>query len=110
MTITDIDAYLQLVADRQRRCVLRHVREHPTEPMAVDELVDAVRGMLAAEGSSTLDAERIAVRLSHSHLPKFADHGVIDYDREARTVRYRPDERLESVLDAVSEEPSSPQP
>ncbi len=107
MTPTELDACLQLVADRQRRCILQYVRDRPAEPIAVDELVDAVSRTMAAESSSTNDAERIAVQLSHSHLPKFAEHGVIDYDRDDRTVRYRPDERLESLLDSVPEETSA---
>lgn len=109
MTSTDLDAVLRLVSDRQRRCILRHIRKKPAEAIAIDELVDAVSRATAADGSETLDEERIAVQLSHSHLPKFAEHGVIDYDRDDRTVRYQPDERLESLLDSVPEESSSTQ-
>ncbi len=106
MTPAELDARLQLVADRQRRWILQYVRDKPAEPIAVEELVDAVSRAMAVEGSSTIDAERIDVQLSHSHLPKFAAHGVIDYDHDGRTVRYRPDERLESLLDSIPEETS----
>ena len=110
MTPTDLDTRLQLVSDRQRRCILQHVRDKPTEPVPFDELVDAVSRAMAADDATTPDAERIAIQLSHNHLPKFAEHGVIDYDRDDRTVRYRPDERLESLLDSVPDETPSARP
>ena len=106
MTPTELDACLRLVSDRQRRCVLQHVRNKPAERIAIDELVDAVSRTMATGDSPAVDEERIAVQLSHSDLPKFAEYGVIDYDRDERTVRYRPDKRLESLLDSVPEDTS----
>lgn len=107
MTHTDLDDCLDLVADRQRRLVLQHVREKPAEPVAIEELVDAVRRASATDGSQPADRERITVQLLHSHLPKCAEHGIIEYDRDGRAVRYQPNERLESLLDSCPDDASS---
>nr|WP_139328936.1 hypothetical protein [Haladaptatus litoreus] len=32
--------------------------------------------------------DRIAIALHHSHLPKLADFGIIEYDMESKTTRY----------------------
>jgi len=109
MTDIDLDTCLRLVSDRQRRCVLQHVRDRRTETVAVDELVSVVERATADDTPLTArEKERISIQLSHTHLPKFAAHDVIDYDRGDGTVRYQPDERIESLLDSLSEETSLP--
>jgi len=42
----------------------------------------------------------LSIQLRHTHLPKLASHGVVDYNQEAETVSYQPDEQVEVVLDA----------
>ncbi len=64
MTTTDLDACLQLVANRRRRRVLRYVRDDPAETVTVDELVDAVSRADtsgADEPGPALDRRRLAV-------------------------------------------------
>ena len=108
MTDVGLDTCLKLVSDRQRRCVLQPVRNRPTESVAFDTLVEAVAH---AERDSEAETDpkdgQIAVQLSHSHLPQLADHGIIDYDRDSGTIRYESDERIESLLDSLSEETAS---
>ena len=102
MTSTDLDMYLELVADRQRRCVLQYIRDNPGDTIGIDELVGAVGERMAREKcESTVDQERIVIKLSHVHLPKFADHDIIDHDRDSNTVRYKPNNQIESLLDLL---------
>lgn len=64
---------------------------------AAGERVDA--GESAAGGS----VERATlVALEHVHLPRLAEAGVVAYDREAGSVRYLGDSRVEAVLDALA--------
>jgi len=45
------------------------------------------------------------MHLTHTHLPKLGTHGLIDHNHERGTVTYRPDERVERVLDGLPTEP-----
>jgi hypothetical protein len=56
------------------------------------------------------DREQLAVQLQHTHLPKLADHGVVEYERRSGAVRYRPSEPVERVLDTLPGEVSIPDP
>lgn len=105
MNNIDVDTCLQLVSDQQRRCVLQHLRNRPAERIAVEALTEAVAHTeYSDEAKAEREREQIAIQLSHTHLPRFADHGVIDYDREGGTVRYQPNERVESLLDSLPQE------
>lgn len=57
-----------------------------------------------------MERDQLAVKLVHSHLPKLAEYGVIEYDPRSGTVRYRPDEQVETVLDALPGEVISADP
>lgn len=64
---------------------------------AVGGGVDA--GESAAGGSGK---RATLVALEHVHLPRLAEAGVVAYDREAGSVRYLGDSRVEAVLDALA--------
>nr|WP_227380784.1 hypothetical protein [Haladaptatus halobius] len=40
--------------------------------------------------------------LIHTHLPKLADHGIIEYDQRSATVRYRDGRQVEAVLEVAA--------
>lgn len=105
MTDDHLDAYLRLVSDSDRRKVIRFLRHEADGRIALDDLVDQLRGsgpVLTADPRT--DRDRLAIDLVHTHLPKLADHGVVDLDLQRGTVRYQPDERIEAVLDSLPEE------
>lgn len=58
----------------------------------------------------TTDREQLAIQLYHTHLPRLADHGVVEFDPENQAVRYQPDEQLETVLDSLPDELSLAHP
>lgn len=89
---------IKLVANQQRRSVLQYLIQSPTDQATVDELVD----YLVEE--STSEPERVRIRLHHCDLPKLADHGVIDYDPRSGDVRYRPNDRIEVLLERFAPE------
>ena len=90
------DALLTLLADRRRRAVVRHLsaRNGRTSLGALVEAVSTERG----------DERNVRIGLHHHHLPRLDAADVVDYDVSARTVRYRPDERVESLLAFVAGE------
>ncbi len=123
---------LRLVADPQRRAVLSCLLDRDGATASVEELAAAlvaaeVRVQRSAEdgeatarpqagkgrsGQSTTDdgtlggsvaVERASIGLRHNHLPKLAEAGVVDYDHEGGTVRYRPHEEVEELLAFIAE-------
>ena len=83
-TETLIDAF----AHRRRRLVLAVLDARP-ESVEFEALVDVVA---VREGDETGvvdvgDRERVRISLYHWHLPKLADAGLVEYDRESGRVR-----------------------
>lgn len=106
-----LDECLHLVSNTHRRRVIQQLREKSTAKTTVEDLVDH----LHESGSPAvidrrLDRNRLSLHLAHDHLPKLADHGVIELDPTTETVRYQPDERLEAVLDSLTENLLPPDP
>ena len=109
MTNDSLDECLRLVADRHRRRVIYHLRHEANGTTTFEDLVDQVhRHASGGKNGPPPDREALAIRLQHSHLPKLADHGVVDYDHRSGAVRYYPDEQVEAVLDSLSEDVSLP--
>ena len=44
------------------------------------------------------------MNLCHRHLPKMADYGLIDYNWQEGTIRYRSSDRLEALLEVNERE------
>lgn len=89
-----VSTTLELLASWERRAVLEFLRERPDETATVAELAEQLR----RRTDESLDerARGFAVMLSHAHLPKLEDAGVIE--REGRDVRYRRVDRLDDWL------------
>lgn len=107
MSEHSLDACLTVVADRRRRQIIQQLRHEADGTMAFDDLVDGIRRARSGGGVDPLrDWENLAIELEHTHLPKLADHGVVDYDRRSGAVRYHPVEQIETVLDSLPERAS----
>jgi DNA-binding transcriptional ArsR family regulator len=94
LTLTEV---CQILAHHRRRQLLSYLAAKDTDVADLSELVAHL-----SEGSDeAATAEQIRLSLVHTHLPKFADHGVIEYDRRHRDVRYRDGSKLEAFLEVV---------
>jgi DNA-binding transcriptional ArsR family regulator len=79
----DVSAAFDLLSDARRRGVLYAAERG--EQTTVEELADQIASWLDdAEGDSCGSSVRLS--LIHTHLPKLADAGVVEYDRERGTV------------------------
>ena len=102
MSDARLDAALSLVADGQRRRIIRRLREDPTGATTLEGLLDDLQEADAARAPATRpDRDRDSLRLVHSHLPRLAEYGVVEYDRGEDVIRYQPDRHVEAVLDAL---------
>ena len=82
-TRTTLDAALSILSDRYRRRLLLALLEHnpqddddPQIPADVDTEPD--------------DREALEIAIRHAHLPKLDDAGLVEWDRETKTVRKGP--------------------
>lgn len=111
MTTIDLEACLDLVAERRRRRLIEQLRTNGTGQTTIEELVDRLhRGELAPRTERPPNRENLAILLYHTDLPKLDAFGIVDFDFDRRTVRYRPNEQLEAVLDSLPEEVPEPDP
>lgn len=92
------ETLLRAVADPERRAALRHLQATDSHGVDVDDLAKAV----ASPGQPT-DDEKIAIELYHTHLPVLADAEVIEFDRKRGSVAYRGDDRVEALLQFISD-------
>lgn len=88
------DDAFHVLRDGRRRAILRFLLvEKKHDPIPLSTLAAFVAAARCDGNESTAVGEvqeRVRVALHHSHLPLLDDHGIVDYDYEARTVEPRP--------------------
>lgn len=91
----------ETLASRHRRYALHYL--HRFRPDATIQDVAAFVAERAAQtGDEAVDHERLLSELHHTHLPKLADAGLVEYDPATETVTYRGDRVLEAHLEFVA--------
>lgn len=95
--VLSLDHLLDLLAREQRRHVLYYLDE--TGAATVDDLVEHV-----ATASGVAETN-VAVALRHTHLPRLADVGAVDYDPDSgRVALAATADRLRPYLDLTARE------
>ncbi|WP_137285210.1 DUF7344 domain-containing protein [Halorussus salinisoli] len=98
--VASLDATFDALADRQCRVLLRHLDESDDDTLSVADL--AARLTDAADGTDAKTAEnRLLASLHHTHLPKLADAGLVNYDADRGLVRYRPESRFTAMASTI---------
>ncbi|KAB1197884.1 MULTISPECIES: ArsR family transcriptional regulator [Haloferax] len=111
MSNDSLDACLHLVADKNRRRIIHHLRHEADETTTVDEIVDQFHSSGSDSKNDPLqDRKNLFIQLYHVHLPKLAEYGIVEFEHRTGTVRYHPNEQVETVLDSLSEAVSLPNP
>lgn len=93
-----VDFLLSVLADEQRREVLRYFQQAEDSVASLDALTDHLVDTGAVDDRPR---EHVHVRLHHAHLPKLAETPAIEYEPRSRTVRYHAHPGLETLLEAV---------
>lgn len=99
-----LDDHLRLLADHNRRAIISELRRSSDEMRTFEELINRLH-----EDAANTEQAQLAIKLRHTHLPKLADHGLLEYDRRSGAVRYDADERVETLLDALPDQIPRPQ-
>lgn len=105
----DIDECLRLLSNERRRQVLTHLRQAADGALSFDDLLEAVY----EDGSDPdhhprRERENLAIQLHHTHLPKLAAQGLVEFEPRSGVVRYHSDEQVERMLDALRRDVSLP--
>ncbi|QLG61526.1 DUF7344 domain-containing protein [Halorarum salinum] len=100
------DELFDALADRRRRDVLDLLRTHGG-PMSLADLADEIA---VREDETPItevtpgDATRVYMSLYHTHVPKLADAGFLEYDRARDAVAPTDGaSELDPILDAVED-------
>lgn len=93
--------YGVLTAERRRR-LLFYLHRKDGDVASCTELVDYLV-VDEAESVADLDTDEVAISLYHTHLPKLADAGLIEYDERSRTVRYHGDDTVGEHLGVLAD-------
>ena len=97
------ETLLRVVAHPRRRSILHHLIENGDDAIELNELTEtAATDGGNVEISHDPDNTRTRIELHHTHLPKLAEAGLIEYDAHDGTVRYLPTDRAEELLQFVS--------
>ncbi|WP_423999207.1 DUF7344 domain-containing protein [Haloarcula salina] len=83
--LTDGDRY-EVLSSSRRRTVIDALADR-SGPVSLDSLSRSVAALEPeADPDDDSTVRTIAVSLHHTHLPKMADHGVLEYDADANRV------------------------
>lgn len=101
------DDLFHVLQNRRRRRVLQYLvdgGDGPFEMRAIAEQVAAWEYDTSCEGLASDQRQRVYVALYQSHLPKLADVGLIDYDKNRGTVASRAS--IEQVVEYLPDNPN----
>lgn len=104
------DEIFEILSNHRRRMVLYYLRQHGNAA-AVKELAEEIAAMeneVAVEDVTSEQRKRVYVSLYQTHLPMMAELNVIDYDKEAGSVRLA--EHTQNIDRHLSSEPESTYP
>lgn len=97
MPSTVADELFDALASDPRRAILAVLEERTSgtstdaDAITVEALADAVGSDESDDGTAAFraaDSTRMDIALHHRHLPKLAEAGLVDYDRDEGTVAY----------------------
>jgi DNA-binding transcriptional ArsR family regulator len=111
----ELETVLDVCSHKHRRIVLAALTNRE-RPISIDDLTDEIikhnhHAPPTEAGDETVT--QVQVSLYHVHLPKLAEAGFIQYDRERQVVESTPqvgreDSRLSTILAMDSDLPTTP--
>lgn len=96
-----VDDVFDALSDSRRRYVLHHLADQSDDTAGYGGLVEYV--IAHSPDLDGEDGDRVRLTLTHTHLPKLADAGLIDHDTRSGTVRYRPSSLVEEIRELVAD-------
>ena len=101
------DVLFELLKNQRRRDAIRYLKEHDGEATLSDmaEHIAAKENDITVEALSSSQRKRVYIGLYQCHLPKMADTGVIDFEKNRGDIELQPPaQQLDAYLDSDEEE------
>lgn len=98
-----LDACLELLANQQRRTIVGMFLESQTDQAPIDEVITEIIEAEAARTGERPGHDTIASTVSHVHLPKMAEAGILEYDTRHQDIRYTGGPRIEAIYTAIQD-------
>lgn len=101
-----IDAIFDVLRNPYRRYLCQYVLRTDADAATCEELADYVLDRAPESLGNDLDRQRVEIELRHSHLPKVAAAGLVEYDRRSGAVRVDREttaKRLEQARRVIAE-------
>lgn len=97
-----LDERLSVLVEQRRRDLLYHLEATEVTDVATLAATMAARHEQASpEGVPAEVRDQVQTNLVHTHLPKLAGAGAIEYDPRSEAIRYRdPPPQLQRLVDA----------
>lgn len=99
------DTVVDVLSAPERRALLHYLAFEceGASTVTLDTLVEELRRLATGIGEDSWDTSERALRVSllHVHLPRLDDAGIVEFDPESRTVQYRSNPALESVIEQI---------
>ncbi|WP_276301724.1 DUF7344 domain-containing protein [Halorussus lipolyticus] len=92
-----LDATFDALANRRCRVLLRHLAESD-DALVVNDLAGRLADELDDEAATE---RRLRTSLHHTHLPKLADAGLVEYDLDRGLVRFCDESRFEELAPTI---------
>ena len=102
-----LNAILEILAHHHRREILRALIEAPSDTATVDELTERLARLEADRTGLRPGRDQLEVTFHHVHLPKLTDASLVEYDARSATLRYRPHDRVEELLEMLEDDGST---
>ena len=101
------DVLFELLKNQRRRDAIRYLEENDGEATLSDmaEHIAAKENDITVEALSSSQRKRVYIGLYQCHLPKMADTGVIDFEKNRGDIELQPPaEQLDPYLDGDDDE------
>jgi hypothetical protein len=96
-----LDELLKLLADTQRRQILRYLIANADRPVPLEALMEHLNTSACDATTKPMqatDRDRLLFQLHHHQLPKLADYGLIEYNSSLQLISYIEEPRVEALL------------
>lgn len=93
----DVDQAFSVLAAPERRIIVGFLQKTDHGAVSVEGLAEVCNSEGIENGDSTT-TDYLVTTLRHQHLPKLADAGIVEFDRESGQVRYEGDRLVEELL------------
>jgi hypothetical protein len=87
----------KLLTKPTRLAVIQYFSARKTPTAELSELATYIHERV----ETVTSPEQARIMLVHMHLPKLAEHEVIEYDERSETIRYRDGKHLEHLLEII---------